>query len=596
MKHLGDITKISGYDVPLVDIVCGGSPCQDLSVAVKRAGLAGERSGLFMEQIRIIKEMRERSKEIGLSNDDIRPRFMVWENVPGAFSSNKGEDFRAVLEETAKVVCKDAVIPEPEKGKWSNSGCIMGDGWSIAWRVHDAQFWGVPQRRKRISLVADFGGESAPEILFEREGMSGNTEQSKQTREEVTRTVGNSIDPSSYTLKIRGGCDVDSNGKKAGKGPLVQTELSGTLGVSQDQTLITKESKCYGISSYESNSMKSANPNSGIYEANTSRTLDVGGGNPACNQGGVCVVEPVYCLQGNSIDRADTAGCNGKGWRENQSYKLNTIDRPAVCVGNGQLDQLKMSDKVGALNCMHDQQAVMVFNEVHASLSAADGYKGVHSQMLSAPEDNFVMGFNRERCGAVTSVEKMPTLQAAAGESGNNQPMICYTTQASGDRNNPTQSYQEDKAYTIPSNPMSDRGQAICYAIDQGAGKSSANFSPDIGDNTSGEPAVCYGVDVYNQEITGDVSASLTAACGGTNTSGGKVLTEKVYGVDTYNNSISEEKTMSMTGAATDSHHIPCVTYGIDRASFNQGQNAKYDFSVDEELAQPIVARGPGGY
>ena len=183
MKHLGDITKIRGAAVPIVDVVTGGSPCQDLSVAGKRAGLAGERSGLFMEQIRIIKEMRAKDAADRGTDVDIRPRYMVWENVPGAFSSNKGEDFRAVLEETARIVDKDAVIPEPKGGKWTPSGAIVGDGWSIAWRVHDAQFWGVPQRRRRIALVADFGGLTAPEILFEREGLSGDTEPSGEARE-----------------------------------------------------------------------------------------------------------------------------------------------------------------------------------------------------------------------------------------------------------------------------------------------------------------------------------------------------------------------------------------------------------------------------
>jgi len=186
MKHYGDITKIKGSCVPLVDIVCGGSPCQDLSVAGKRAGLDGKRSGLFMEQIRIIKEMRDESKrQNGGSDFDIRhiqPRYMVWENVPGAFSSNGGEDFRVVLEETARVVESDTNVPGPEGG-WSNAGAIMGHGWSIAWRVHDAQFWGVPQRRKRIALVADFGGSSAPEILFERSGMQRNFEKSRKERE-----------------------------------------------------------------------------------------------------------------------------------------------------------------------------------------------------------------------------------------------------------------------------------------------------------------------------------------------------------------------------------------------------------------------------
>ena len=184
MLHLGDITKINGYTAPIVDCIIGGSPCQDLSVAGKRAGLDGERSGLYMEQIRIVKEMRSEDERNGRTDDSIRPRYMVWENVPGAFSSNKGDDFRIVLEELAKVKDPNAVIPMPDKGKWTSCGCIMGDGWSIAWRVQDAQFWGVPQRRRRIALVADFGGQSAPEILFVRKSVSGHTESSKPKRKE----------------------------------------------------------------------------------------------------------------------------------------------------------------------------------------------------------------------------------------------------------------------------------------------------------------------------------------------------------------------------------------------------------------------------
>jgi DNA (cytosine-5)-methyltransferase 1 len=175
MQHWGDITKIDGFKVPIVDVVSFGAPCQDLSVAGKRAGMRHEslgdeeatRSGLFMEAIRIIKEMREHDRRNG-ANVNIRPRYAIYENVPGAFSSNKAEDFRIVLEETAKVCDKDAVIPMPNNGKWTTSGCILGNGWSIAWRVCDAQFYGVPQRRRRIALIADFGGHSAPEILFVR--------------------------------------------------------------------------------------------------------------------------------------------------------------------------------------------------------------------------------------------------------------------------------------------------------------------------------------------------------------------------------------------------------------------------------------------
>ena len=183
MKHLGDITKISGHTAPIVDCIIGGSPCQGLSVAGFKKGLDDERSGLYIEQVRIVKEMRAEDERNGRTGVDIRPRYMVWENVPGAFSSNKGEDFRIVLEELAKVKDKDAVIPMPDK--WTNCGCIMGDGWSIAWRVLDAQFWGVPQRRRRIALVADFGGQSASEILFIRKSVSGHSDEGEPKRKEA---------------------------------------------------------------------------------------------------------------------------------------------------------------------------------------------------------------------------------------------------------------------------------------------------------------------------------------------------------------------------------------------------------------------------
>ena len=194
MKHYGDITKLHGYDLPVVDVITGGSPCQDLSVAGLRGGLSAERSGLFMDQVRIVKEMREYDRANGRTGQFIRPRYMVWENVPGAFSSNHGADFQAVLTEIVKIAEPNAPdVPMPNKGKWSKSGCIYDEmgRWSIAWRVHDAQFWGVPQRRKRIALVADFGGLSAPEILFIRKGLSGDFDESGQEGE---RAAGDSAE------------------------------------------------------------------------------------------------------------------------------------------------------------------------------------------------------------------------------------------------------------------------------------------------------------------------------------------------------------------------------------------------------------------
>ena len=253
MRHLGDITKINWFEVEPVDCVTGGSPCQDLSVAGKRAGLAGERSGLYMEQIRCIKELRQRDIQSGRTGAMVRPRWMVWENVPGAFSSNEGRDFAAVLEEAVKIVEPQAPpIPVPDKG-WPSAGCLSDvDGrWSIAWRVHDAQFWGVPQRRRRIALVCDFGGMSAPEILFERKGLRGDTAEGGTAREGIAGAAEagfNSAIARSLTARAdgspcadrgpnivcsphQGGCD------RGGKGALVQTEKSGTLGTGNDQTI-----------------------------------------------------------------------------------------------------------------------------------------------------------------------------------------------------------------------------------------------------------------------------------------------------------------------------------------------------------------------
>lgn len=230
MKHLGDITKIHGDQIEPVDCITFGSPCQDLSIAGRRAGLAGGRSGLFVEAVRIIKEMRK-------ATNGMYPTFAIWENVPGAFSSNGGEDFRVVLEELARVEQPDAIVPRPPRGgRWSKAGAIAGAGWSLAWRQLDAQHWGVPQRRKRIALVADFGGQRASEILFERTSLSRNPDESIQAWK---ATPGHSqASPSgrdrggeSYTLKIRSGCE------GGGKGALVQTEKSATLSTLQDQTL-----------------------------------------------------------------------------------------------------------------------------------------------------------------------------------------------------------------------------------------------------------------------------------------------------------------------------------------------------------------------
>ena len=542
MKHYGDVSQMRGADLPPVDIITFGSPCQDMSIAGRRDGLDGSRSSLFYEAIRIVKEMREKT-------NGEKPRFIVWENVPGAFSSNKGQDFKAVLEAVIGIKEPAAQVPAPEKRGWPNADYYVGDGWSVAYRVLDAQWWGVPQRRARIFLVADFAGQSAPEILFESEGVSGYTPQGFRswqgaagdssegsgetggggsdgclgnvagevspgakgivlndqggTRMDVTEEVISTLraeahhppvvldEPKAYhinqrdegidlngvsgalmatrnnqmqtfivekepqaagfctehsaksrsigyeeekaptlragivpaavardviplehhptdsrigieegnaiqtltsrmgtggnnvplimtpagpltpkTLKIRSGCE------GGGKGALIQDDKSATLGTSNDQTVFVPfvkgtrphsaeeaptwkegetantlntfdvgETRCnelvvedhaaqpvaYGISSMASNGMKSDNPKVGFYEAETSKTLDISGGNPSCNQGGLCVCEPVaFVPQGSMIGRTEKNGPQGDGVNEDVSFTLNTVDHHAV--------------------------------------------------------------------------------------------------------------------------------------------------------------------------------------------------------------------------------------------------------------------------
>lgn len=427
MKHYGDVSRMDGRKIEPVDIITFGSPCQDMSIAGRREGLDGSRSSLFYEAVRIVKGMR-------CATDGRYPRYIVWENVPGAFSSNKGADFQSVLEEICSVKGYEIDPARPER--WANAGEIVADDFSLAWRVFDAQYWGVPQRRKRIYLVADFAGGSAGKILFESEGVSGYTpqgfrpwqgvagafaegagasgcvclndqggsridvtedvaatlraenhghppcvmgaagfctEHSAQARgigygEETSPTLRAGTVPAAVyenhsqdtryigpletaptvnatygmggnnqpfvvetpkTLKIRSGCE------GGGKGALIQDNKSATLGCNNDQTLFVP--KVYGICSKDSNAMKSENPKSGFYEAETSRCLDANGGNPTCNQGGMAVV----ALQGSMIGRADKNGPQGSGVNEDVSFTLDVVDRHAVayCMTTGTYTQ-----------------------------------------------------------------------------------------------------------------------------------------------------------------------------------------------------------------------------------------------------------------
>ena len=319
MKRYGDIHGLHGAKLEPVDVITFGSPCQDVSIAGRREGLSGGRSGLFFEAIRIIREMRE-------ATNGEYPRWAVWENVPGALSAHNGEDFRQVLESLIRVQEPEADVPLPAGGRWLPAGEIMGDGYSLAWRILDAaQGWGVAQRRKRVFAVLDLAGGRAGEVLFESEGLSGYTPPGAKARQgaaggaedsagaagfcyesgEASRGIGYQEEESPtlrcwkppgvavreppLTLKIRSGCDV------GGKGALIQHDLSATLGCHNDQTLFAP--KAFGVGSDKSKGMLSANPKSGFYEAATSRTLDRSGGNACCNQGGMVVVSPAYSIR-----------------------------------------------------------------------------------------------------------------------------------------------------------------------------------------------------------------------------------------------------------------------------------------------------------
>ena len=476
VKHYGDVSAISGADLPPVDIITFGSPCQDMSIAGKRDGLDGSRSSLFYEAIRIVKEMR-------CKTNGEKPRFIVWENVPGAFSSNKGQDFKAVLEAVIGVKEPAASVPAPEKKGWPDADYYVGDGWSVAYRVLDAQWWGVPQRRKRIYLVADFADQSAPKILFESEGLSrysaegfrawqraaagaesgtgtagcdggkagriclndqGGTQM--DVSEEVTGTLraeehghqpcvleaagfctehsanarsigyeeersptlragvvpaaialenhpadsrvkisedgkvqtltsrcgtggGNvplvmdgvekSVESSvkevenspAVTLKIRSGCD------GGGKGAIWQEEKSATLGCNNDQTLFVP--KCYGVCPKASHSMMSDNPHSGFYEAETSRTLDRSGGDPTCNQGGICVVEPVAFTQNQRDEVRDlgekSAALAAEPGMKQQTFVAQPEEMTAFHV-NQRNELIDLHGKSGALMATRSDQ------------------------------------------------------------------------------------------------------------------------------------------------------------------------------------------------------------------------------------------------
>lgn len=421
MKHMGDITKLHGANLPVVDVIAGGSPCQDLSVAGKREGLAGERSGLFMEQVRIVKEMRKQDRRRmrnhrRRTDEFIRPRYMLWENVPGAFSSGEthGADFHTVLEEVCRIKEADVSIPGPPGGAWTPAGLIMGEGFSVAWRVLDAQFWGVPQRRNRIFLVADFGGHTAPQILFEQDRLFGDSSESQSAGQGTAGTASQGTDHTGGTCLTP--WDVQSRrifsedtvwpalygGEGGGHGYIQKKEqenaeqvlclndqggermditegFTATLraGMSGHPPLVAEQTAVSGVVT---------KGNGDCFLTPDVHTSLTGGGGQA-GQGYPCVLTAGFC--GNA-----SAEAGGIGYQSERSPTLKTGTAPSIL-------------------CLNDQGE----SEMHLSEAVTGTLQeqehGYQPLVLASGQG-----------GAEIGTGICPTITEAAGTSGNNQPIL----------------------------------------------------------------------------------------------------------------------------------------------------------------------------
>ena len=553
MRHYGDITKINGAKVPVVDTVIFGAPCQDLSVAGKRAGMKhtdlgdeeSTRSGLFMEAVRIIKEMRSEDERNGRTDDNIRPRYAVYENVPGAFSSNKGEDFRIVLEEIAKVADKDASIPMPDKGKWTNYGCIVGDGWSIAWRVLDAQFWGVPQRRRRIALVADFGGQSAPEILFVRKSVSRDTVESKPKRKEASSdasrgfgaddrlgadqynavilgdtvsTLGVNcgmshgrqcvLEPqTAYTMQDREGC------AGGGKGALIQEDKSASLRTNNFQYVFQP---VYSVENHPNDSRVGINED-GIVQALTSR-MGTGGGNVPLvmeSKSNFIDVELEVAVRKYEVNKDLLQEClrDHKGNFTNKEI-AEALGKPLTLVEHWfRRDNsfaipdpdiwLELKELLGIETTKFDQ-SIMEFevkgsnydmrNRIHIGNTVPTLTCGSGNTLHLLP---MVLAIDTSHADDVVRMDDIVSpLQARDYKGGK---LVYALDRASYNQGKNAQFDFEVSDKGINS-PLVAKGpghkRAVCYSVDQGGGKSSVDVredkAPTLTTTHDGAPAVCY--------------------------------------------------------------------------------------------------------
>ncbi|MBR1811008.1 MAG: DNA cytosine methyltransferase [Clostridia bacterium] len=552
MKHYGDISRMDGGKIEPVDIITFGSPCTDMSVAGKRAGLDGQQSVLFYQAVRIIKEMRK-------ATNGVYPRFIVWENVPGAFSSNRGEDFKAVLEAIIGIVEPDApALPAPEKGKWPYADCCVGNGWSLAYRTLDAQYWGVPQRRRRIYLVADFAGGRAPEILFKSEGLSGYS------------TSG--IRPWQRAAGCAASCAGTSGGGYDGYNGKLTEEAPATSDVMESAGFCTEHS---------------AKSRSIGYEDERSPTLRAG------------VVPAAIALENHPTDGRIKIEENDTVQTLTSRMGTGGMNVPLLmkirsgCEGGGK-GPLIQTDKSATLSCNNDQTLFSPCNwdggQIAPTLTAHNA--GGNQRMPDKDHFNcvvqpFVKGtrpHSPEEGQEWKASETANTLNTFdVGESRCNELAVNAYGISSKDSNamksdNPHAGiYKAETARTIDrsgGNPTCNQGG---IAIVETVALEGNGTRPSHKGSGYAE---------------GDIGYTLNA----TEVHGVAYEEKPIYAMTTGTYAqVSEDKAPTLLSRDyKDATVVSEPSYGIGRDAFNQGQNAKYQPTIEEELQPTIVAKGPG--
>lgn len=569
MKHYGDISQMDGGKIEPVDIITFGSPCTDMSVAGKRAGLDGQQSVLFYQAIRIIKEMR-------CATNGKFPRYIVWENVPGAFSSNGGEDFKAVLEAVIGIAEPDTQVPMPEKNRWPYADCYMGDGWSVAYRTLDAQYWGVPQRRKRIYLVADFTGRSACDILFKSEGVSRYSAEGFRSWQRAAGSATDCIGATGFdgyngeltgdvssTLGVNCGMSTGRNGivlnDQGGNRMDVTDEVTATLRAEAHHPPVVMEAAGFCTE-------HSAKSRTIGYEEECSPTLRAG------------VVPAAVALENHPTDSRVKLSEDGNVQTLTSRMGTGGNNVPLVmkirsgCEGGGK-GPLIQENKSATLSCSNDQTLFEPCGWDGRQVSPTLTKQNAGGNQRMPDKDNFTcvlqpFGISSKNSNAMKSdnphsgiyeAETARTLDGNGGNPSCNQGGIAVVAF--------TQNQRDEVR------DLGDHSAVVCA----NAGTKQQTFvlqGSMIGRDDKNGP--------QGDGINEDVSFTLNT-----------VDRHAVYSMTTGSfTQVSKEK--APTVLARDYKDPTAVCYGIGRDTFNQGQNAKFAPTFEEELQPTLVAKGPG--